>query len=168
MRACFLLDGREHEAWLSREPGGGYLFHAEGREQGVCAALDGSGGGADTLLFDRSAHSITVATEGDDVHIHLDGRTYILRYLDPVRRHATDSAGAAGSEARAPMPGTTIAVLVAEGQAVAAGEGLVVIESMKLETVIRATRAGIVKAVLAREGQSFGRDQVLVALEEEG
>ena len=62
------------------------------------------------------------------------------------------------------MPGTVIAVHVTEGQAVARGDTLVVIESMKLETAIKALRDGTIATVHVATGQAFDRGMPLVTL----
>jgi biotin carboxyl carrier protein len=66
--------------------------------------------------------------------------------------------------ARAPMPGTVVALKVARGDAVIAGSVLMVIESMKLETQIRASQEGIVDRLHVKDGDSFDRDAILVTL----
>lgn len=127
-------------------------------------------GGEDRLVLEGAEHSIpdlpgaTVVVDGDDVHIHLDGRAYHVRYVDPVARFA--SLGAAKSEdiARAPMPGIVVALHAAPGEVIAAGQTLLVIESMKMETAIKASRAGTVETVHVAPGQSFERDAILVTL----
>jgi biotin carboxyl carrier protein len=73
----------------------------------------------------------------------------------------------AGGPARvtAPMPGKLVRVLVVPGQEVAVGEGLVVIEAMKMENELRAPKAGRVKDVPAREGQAVEAGALLVVVE---
>jgi len=75
-------------------------------------------------------------------------------------------AGEANDEITAPMPGTVIRVLVESGQEVEARETLVVVEAMKMEMPLQAPRAGIVRAVHVSEGETVGRGEVLVELEE--
>jgi biotin carboxyl carrier protein len=65
----------------------------------------------------------------------------------------------------APMPGKLVRVLVAAGQAVAAGDGLVVVEAMKMENELRAPKAGTVKEVPVREGQAVEAGTLLVVVE---
>lgn len=65
----------------------------------------------------------------------------------------------------APMAGRIAKVLVAPGDAVAAGQGVVVVEAMKMENELRASRSGIVRDVLAREGASVDAGAVLVVIE---
>jgi 3-methylcrotonyl-CoA carboxylase alpha subunit len=104
-----------------------------------------------------------VASDGDLLWVHLNGQTYCLEYRDAVT-HLGASAAKAGSM-RAPMPGSVIAVGVAPGDTVKAGDMVMVIESMKLETVIRAPADGVVAAVHFGVGDRFDRDAVLVSLE---
>ncbi len=83
---------------------------------------------------------------------------------EPDGSHA--AAGEAGDEVAAPMPGTVIRVLVSEGDEVEARATLVVVEAMKMEMPLLAPRAGIVRAVHVREGETVGRGEVIVELDE--
>lgn len=74
---------------------------------------------------------------------------------------AAAAAGDAGGVA-SPIAGTVLEVRCKPGQAVAAGQDLVVIEAMKMETVIAAPGAGTVKAVLVAAGDSVRENQILV------
>lgn len=165
MASRFLLDGAEHALWLAGRDGE-YRLHVDGSAQAPRIAMEPGESGRATLRIDGRAEPVVVALEGDDVHVHLAGRAFVLRYLDPVRSAGGEAAGATESEARAPMPGTVVAVHVRPGDEVAAGDPLVVIESMKLETTIRAPRAGTVATVSVREGDGFDRDHVLATLAE--
>ena len=64
-----------------------------------------------------------------------------------------------------PMPGLVTAVHVAEGAKVEAGQPLAVVEAMKMENILRAEKAGIVKAVVARQGESLAVDAVILEFE---
>ncbi|TGY89702.1 acetyl/propionyl/methylcrotonyl-CoA carboxylase subunit alpha [Marinicauda algicola] len=64
-----------------------------------------------------------------------------------------------------PMPGLVVAVNVAEGQEVKAGEPLVVVEAMKMENVLRAERDGTVKSIHAKAGDSVAADELLIEFE---
>jgi biotin carboxyl carrier protein len=63
------------------------------------------------------------------------------------------------------MPGAVIDAPKAVGDAVAEGDVIIVIESMKLETAIKAPRDGVIAEIAFGKGQSFDRDAVLVRLE---
>ena len=65
---------------------------------------------------------------------------------------------------RAPMPGLVVRIEVAEGQQVAAGTGLVVVEAMKMENELRAPRSGTVRTVHVAVGQAVEKGASLVTL----
>lgn len=74
-------------------------------------------------------------------------------------------AGAQGSVVvKAPMPGTVVNVVVSTGQAVKAGDDLVFIEAMKMETPVKAPQDGTVATVNVAKGESVDSGKVLVTL----
>jgi biotin carboxyl carrier protein len=97
--------------------------------------------------------------EGETLHLFWQGRAYRL-----VREAARAPRAVAGS-LEAPMPGKVIAVSVAVGDPVAQGQGLVIVEAMKMETVLRAPRDGRVRAVHVAAGDRVAPGVVLVELE---
>jgi acetyl-CoA/propionyl-CoA carboxylase biotin carboxyl carrier protein len=149
--------------WLS---GGGT---AGGREGGGGTAGAREGGGRDAtvdrfqLTVGGDTHTWAWAADGDDRWLGRAGRSWVVR---PIR---SDTGGAAGSAATggpvtSPMPGTVLAVAVTPGQAVAAGEALVVVEAMKMEHTVVAPVDGIVSEVLVRAGQSVKLDEALAVV----
>ena len=75
------------------------------------------------------------------------------------------TAGAQGSVViKAPMPGTVVNVVVSAGQAVKAGDDLVFIEAMKMETPVKAPQDGTVATVDVAKGESVDSGKVLVTL----
>lgn len=161
MRHAFTLADVEHELWLARA-GDGHRLHLGARA--IPVSLDRGLDGAATLRIDGARHHALVSVDGDHVHIHLDGETWTVRHADPVQRHGHHHGASADDIAQAPMPGTVIAVHVAQGQAVARGDTMVVIESMKLETAVKAWHDGTVAAVHVAVAQSFERSAPLVTL----
>jgi propionyl-CoA carboxylase alpha chain len=67
-----------------------------------------------------------------------------------------------GKALRCPMPGRVLAIAVAAGQEVKAGETLAVVEAMKMENVLRAERDGVVKTVDVKPGDSLAVDAVIM------
>ena len=81
-----------------------------------------------------------------------------------ARRHAAAADDESGEEVRALMPGRVVEVTVAEGQTVAAGAILLVLEAMKMQNEIRASRGGLVARVAVAPGQAVDRGALLVAI----
>ncbi len=84
--------------------------------------------------------------------VFIDGRTYVVETEDPdapARVRAMDEALALS----APMPATVLKINVAPGQDVAEGDLLVLLEAMKMEVPIKASRAARVKSINCREGE---------------
>jgi len=160
------LNDVPHRVWLGRSTEGGYVLHVGDVVEPV--ALRHDPGGRTMLETDHRQVPLVIAVDGDVIHIHLEGEAYRLVYTDAVTFHAAAAGGAAGDVVRAPMPGGVIASPVAAGDVVAAGDTVIVIESMKLETVIKAPRAGVIEAVYFALGQTFDRDAILVKLVSEG
>jgi propionyl-CoA carboxylase alpha chain len=86
--------------------------------------------------------------------------TFALRAEDDA-----DERGGVAGECRAPLPGTITKVLVTIGQTVAEGDGLVVLEAMKMEHTLRANGAGTVAAIHGTSGQQVDVNDLLVAVE---
>jgi biotin carboxyl carrier protein len=106
----------------------------------------------------RSNGERTVYVNGVAIAVSIvDARERLVR-----RRGPTSDTGPRSIVS--PMPGRIVKVLVREGDAVAAQQGLVVVEAMKMENELRAPRAGQVSAVKVVEGMSVEANAVLVTL----
>jgi 3-methylcrotonyl-CoA carboxylase alpha subunit len=161
----FDIDGKPHAIWLSRSAEGYRLALAEGESAAVSLAQ--TRGGEGCLTVDGSSEPISYVVDGDTVHIHLRGRAYVVRYVDPLVALAVEADAAGHHIARAPMPGVVVSVKAVVGERVTAGSIVAVIESMKLETAIRAAQDGVVEKIHVRPGESFDRDAALVTLSRE-
>ena len=90
-----------------------------------------------------------------------------LSLTNRPRPQAASGAGrAAGgpSDIKSPMPGKVVKILVNPGEQVVAGQGVVVVEAMKMENELRASRAGAVTDVLVKEGQAVEAGQTILRL----
>ena len=82
-----------------------------------------------------------------------------------IREMAGSGAGPAGpAPIVAPMPGMVVKIEVSEGDRVEVGQGVAIVEAMKMENELRASGAGIVRRVHVRQGDAVEKDQVLVDL----
>ena len=159
MRHSFKLNDEVHACWLGRHPSG-YVLDIDGAGHRVALESDRCGG--HRLTIDGNTTDALTAVDGNTIHIHLDGRHWELRYLEPVELYAGESGTSADDVATAPMPGVVVAVHTAPGAQVTRGDTLMVIESMKLETAIKAWRDGTVETIHVAEGRTFERSAALV------
>jgi biotin carboxyl carrier protein len=99
--------------------------------------------------------------------VTIDGYRFEIEVRDPRRWIRRSAAGAGGGleAVSAPMPGKVVRVLVSAGDSVTAGQGLVVVEAMKMQNEMKASRAGRVSAITAREGATVNAGEVLVTIE---
>ena len=102
--------------------------------------------------------------------LSLDGRRYEVEALDErtraIRQLSSAAAGPKGpAPLVAPMPGLIVRVHVEVGASVEPGQGLVVMEAMKMENELRSASAGVVKAIRVVPGTAVERGTVLVELE---
>jgi acetyl/propionyl-CoA carboxylase alpha subunit len=119
-------------------------------------------GDAYELRCDDRTERVWIAVQGDLVFVHAFGRAWELTVVDPVER--ARAAADQADLATAPMPGTVVKVAVEAGDQVSSGQPLVVIESMKMQSEIIATRDGVVDRVFLDVGENFDRGAALVAL----
>jgi acetyl/propionyl-CoA carboxylase alpha subunit len=147
MRHRLIIEDVAHDVWLSRSGAHEHLLVGEKWSP-----------------LSPAPHGAVAVADGDMVYIHFEGRTHTVRYEDPIDHYAEGGPASGEDAASAPMPGAVVAVSVAPGDIVAAGDAMMVIESMKMETVIRAMRNGAVETVHYAVGASFDRDAVLVTL----
>jgi pyruvate carboxylase subunit B len=102
--------------------------------------------------------------------VSVNGETHDLAVVTEAE-HRLASLGGRGpaaarvTEIRAPMPGLVIAVEVEDGQSVAAGEGIAIIEAMKMENEITAPAAGRVRAIAIAPGEAVERGALLCRIE---
>lgn len=135
-------------------------------------------------LEDIEGTPVRTVTIGDTVHrvvmrrreskghyvLWIDGYNYDVEALDErtrtIRDLTAEAAGPTGPKPlSAPMPGLIVRVLVSAGDDVQAGEGLIVMEAMKMENELRSTGAGRVKRIAVTPGAAVEKGAILVELE---
>jgi biotin carboxyl carrier protein len=118
-----------------------------------------------SILLDGESHEVRVAPSPDgSLTLHTGLAEYVAEVADPRawrgRRH-----GALEVEGRqqipAPMPGKVVRLLVHEGDAVEVGQGLLVVEAMKMQNEIHSPKSGRVEKLFVQEGQAVNAGEVL-------
>ena len=116
----------------------------------------------------------------DGIEVFLNGKQYNISFAeidDQIEQSASQSKPIARpnpvqpavemdpNQVVAPLPGDVVEIIVGAGDRVEVGDGVIVLESMKMKNVIRSSRAGKVKKVLVTSGQSVAYGDLLVEFE---
>lgn len=115
------------------------------------------------LRVNGAIHVVPYAVQGSTVSFSFDGEIYFADVTDKGVRAKARHRDASMS---APMPGLVLKILVREGDVVAKGAPLLILEAMKMEHQIVAPRDGEIAAVHCREGELVQGGVELVALKE--
>jgi biotin carboxyl carrier protein len=159
------VDGASHRVEVTGGAGrysvriDGRLLTVDWRESGAFASL--------LLLPEARSHDVAVEPRAGGYRVLVGGDEFVVELHEAGR--ATGAAVARGpagpTRLLAPMPGRIVRVLVEAGQQVEAGQGLVVMEAMKMENELRAPRAGRVAEVHALEGRAVETGALLAVVE---
>ena len=170
---------------LYPQPGEGYRYRMSPGEDGFTFGLEGeapeglesairlgieSRGGGEGLCRTESGRTSPFAWVwvGAELHLWLDGSLYVFQREAAAagsgRRRGRAAAGDGPGDVLAPMPGAVLEVLVAEGDRVDSNQTVVIMESMKMELVITASRSGVVRRVAVQPGQQVERGMRLLKL----
>lgn len=113
------------------------------------------------LNADPEAKTMTVKVNGRDYDVALTDR-----YDELLKSLGMDKAVSSKvNELKAPMPGLVLDVRVTEGQAVAKGDPLIVLEAMKMENILKSPADVVVKKIVAKRGNAVEKNQVLITFE---
>lgn len=109
-----------------------------------------------THSFDKSELDIN----NDGVHYVLDNKDFFVEKLTGRKRKTVDEGSSLS-----PMPGKILKILVASGETVTKGQPLIIMEAMKMEHTLKASKDGVVKDVKFKEGDLVEGQVELVELE---
>lgn len=121
-----------------------------------------------SLIIDRKSWDVAVTCEPDRCRVTLAGQTFDCVVDDGTLAAARGGPAWAATHDRelmTPMPGLVVAIRVKPGDRVRKGDGLVIVEAMKMENELKAPHDGIVSDVYARPGEVVAKGQVLLAFE---
>ena len=119
--------------------------------------------GVYSVLADGNSYEVRVA--GSEVFV--DGYRFHIEMEDPRqwKRRSADSRLEGRVSIVAPMPGKVARLMVAEGDEVEAGQGIVVVEAMKMQNELKSPRAGRVTSIMVKPGDSVNAGAVLATVE---
>ena len=125
-------------------------------------------GTAFSMLVDGASHDLVIERAGATTWVQLLGERIKVDVVDERERAARAVAAVRGGgvqQVEAVMPGVVVAVMVAEGDRVEAGQTLLVLEAMKMQNPLQADEAGVVKRVLVEQGAAVAGGALLVEID---
>ena len=147
-----------------RRENGRYLVQVDGVRHLVDAhKLEGD---FYSILTDGRSFEVSVEPRNDAYHVRHGATEQLVRLTDPGRTAREGDKAPGGPERLVSMmPGKVVRVLVSEGDAVRAGQGILVVEAMKMENEIAASKDGRVSSVAVAAGQSVEGGTLLAVIE---
>jgi biotin carboxyl carrier protein len=159
------IEGQTHRLELNRIEGQ-WQCRLDGRDVPVDAVL--ARRDVLSVLLNGKAYEVKRERTATDTHLWVGPVRYSAELSDP--RSLRSRKAAAGLEQGpvkllAPMPGKVVRVLVAEKTEVAAGQGILVVEAMKMQNELKSPRAGVVQRIMASEGAAVNAGDVLAVVD---
>ncbi len=159
------IDGTEHRLDLEFADGR-WRSLIDGRELAIDAVLVQPD--VLSVVVDGRAYEIWRERVGADWRVWVGGRAYAAEVRDPRSlrgRKPKPDHGKGLHHLVAPMPGKVVRFLVGENSAVEAGQGVVVVEAMKMQNEIKSPKQGIVLKLVVTEGAAVNAGEVLAIVE---
>jgi len=121
------------------------------------------------FILEGKSHLIHIIKQHNIYHVHMDGDYFPIRVEDARTRELralVEHAAQAGGEHTllAPIPGLITQIKVKEGESIQQGEGVIILEAMKMENEIRAEASGTVKKIFVKEGFPVEKDQEMIVI----
>ena len=165
MKYFVSVNGEEHEVELD-ERFGELLVRFDGEPvPTLYREVDRLGQVA--LYLGRRSFGVSVEGQAEAARVNVAGHLYSVSIEDERERAAhlaERERGGRGGEVKSTMPGVVVGLLVAEGDAVEAGQPLLILEAMKMQNEIAAPSAGVVKKLFVAEGEAVASGAKLAAL----
>lgn len=121
-----------------------------------------------SLLIDGRSYTAVTAPQGEQREVKVNGVSSVVAVEDEqlarLRGQVKSRRRAGGEQIKAPMPGRIVSVSAAVGDTVETGQGVVVIEAMKMENELHAHTGGTVKEIRVGEGDTVDKNAVLVVI----
>lgn len=144
----FKINGHDYEVGVGRVDGGVAEVSVNGESYRV------------------EVESNTLLKPGPRKPVHVSPAVYSATApVVPPKLDQTPAAASGGTPLKSPLPGVILDVKVREGDSVAAGQLLMVLEAMKMENNIDAPRGGVVRSIVKKQGDSVLEGDVLLTIE---
>jgi biotin carboxyl carrier protein len=162
------LSGNEHEVTLDFD-NGTVLAEVEGRSYEI--EFRDLGNGQYLLLDGPRVYRCRVEAKPDSENefaVAVRGMSHEVTIVDPKRLRSAHSAGAhhgGAAQIVSPMPGKIVRVLVEAGAKVEAGDGIIVVEAMKMQNEMKSPKAGVVVSINTETGVTVNAGDVLAVIE---
>ena len=153
-------DSREIDAEVISRDGSAIRVRIGDRQLAAEFTPNADGGGI--LAINGQRYPVFGARRKQSILVSVGPASFEFKPAEEATRRR--ARGLAAAEILAPMPGKVLNVLVSDGDLVQAGQPLVVIEEMKMETTLAAESAAMVKHVRVEEGQTVDHGAVLIEL----
>jgi biotin carboxyl carrier protein len=162
------IDGQTADVEIFRE-GDRVRANVDGREY----ELETSSPEPNVILFrlETAVHEVALidpADPTDPIVAVIGGSEFAVRVLDPRKLRSGGSGGSSADgvvEIRTAMPGKVIRILTEEGAVVKKGDGIVVVEAMKMQNELRSPKDGVVLKINAAEGSTVNGGEILAVIE---
>ena len=121
-----------------------------------------------SLLIGGKQYEVRRDQLGEQIEIQVGGERYTVEVRDPRSLRARRGRGASSDGPKkiiAPMPGKVIRILAVEGTHVEVGQGVIVIEAMKMQNELKSPKKGVVKKMMAVEGATVNPGDALAVVE---
>ena len=118
------------------------------------------------LAGDRVYEASVWAIEPNSLRVTISGHLFSTRIIDRKHRRSATEHGIEGRQKLvAPMPGRVVRVLLGAGDEVTLGQGVVIVEAMKMQNEIKSPKSGRIVEVRVTEGAAVNANQVLAVVE---
>jgi len=158
------IDGRTREVEATRE-GSRLRWRLDGRA--VEADAVEVAAGTYSILLGGQAFEVRVQASGDGLRVHAGGQEFSAAIVDPRAwqgRHGHTVEVEGRLQILAPMPGKILRLLVKQGDLIQAGQGILVVEAMKMQNEVRSRKTGIVEKLLVVEGKTVNAGELLAVV----
>jgi biotin carboxyl carrier protein len=121
-----------------------------------------------SLIIDGVAYEVKREIDANDEYVWVHSARFKTELRDPRSlrsRRAAAGTGEGPQKLLAPMPGKIVRVIAAEGAPIEAGEGVLVVEAMKMQNELKATKTGTVQKIMVAEGANVNAGDVLAIIE---